>query len=310
MKESRLGVIDSLSAGLNLIAQRAWIVAIPILLDLWYWLGPRLSIAPILTQVKQNFVAAAAASMPDPQVTSMVTDMFDALAQHFNLFSLLSAGLMGVPSLVPAGSSAGIIEVRNWPALIGLGALLMVAGLAVGCLYLTLIAQGAREDSVDVPGLLRQAGEMWLRVMALALVVLFFFVALVVPFGFLVGLLMLASSGAALFFIGIFQVSLIWLGLYLYFVVYAILINRVGPLRAIWNSANVVARNFWSAVGLVILILVLRNGLSLVWQRLGDLGPAGTVIGIAGNAFVGAGLAAATLLYYRDRYRQWQQQAA
>ncbi|MFQ5856235.1 MAG: hypothetical protein ACE5LU_11390 [Anaerolineae bacterium] len=316
MEQDRLGIIDSLSAGLNLVAQRLWVIAIPVLLDLWYWRGPQLSIAPLLRQIEQALARSAPAAMPDAPVNiNAVNELLDALGQHFNLYSLLSASLpslLGVPSLMANASSdnASITEVHSWLAMIGLAAVLVLAGLAIGCLYLTLIAQGLSQQSVEPRALLRQASAMWLRVVALVLLVLFFAISLAVPFSFLISLLTFVSRGAASFLMGIFYMSIVWLGLYLYFVVYAIITDRVGPLRAIWNSANVVARNFWSALGLVLLVVVLSRGLSLVWHRLGEVHPIGTIIGIAGHAFIGSGLVAASLLFYRDRYQGWQQQMA
>ncbi|MFQ5341255.1 MAG: hypothetical protein ACE5F6_06865 [Anaerolineae bacterium] len=311
MEENRLGVIDSLSAGLNLITQRPWVVAIPVLLDLWYWRGPRLSVAPLFKQIEQLLVQSMPATAPQGPVDfKMVQDLLDTLGQRSNLFSLLSATVLGVPSLMVGDGSgnAGIIEMRSWLAMAGVGALLMLTGLAIGCLYLMLILQGVDEEPVEAGGLLRQAGALWLRVIALLLLIVFFAIALAVPFSLLLSLLTFISSAAVSFLAGIFYMAIIWLGLYLYFVVYAIMVNRVGPIRAIWNSANVVARNFWSASALVILIIVLTQGLALVWQRLGQMNPIGFIIGIAGNAFIGSGLVAASLLFYRDRYQRWQEQ--
>ncbi|RME42519.1 MAG: hypothetical protein D6791_17535 [Chloroflexi bacterium] len=313
MEESRLGVIDSLSAGLNLVAERLWIIAIPVLLDLWYWRGPRLSIAPLFKSIEGTIAGAATGSIPDASINiSGLIEVLDALAQQYNLFSLLSASLLGVPSLMANGNSGTVspIEVQSGLAVVGLAAILMLAGLAIGCVYLTLIAQGVQNQPLDPRALLNQAGALWLRVIALGLLIFFFAVALIVPFSFLIGLLTLVSTEVASFLMGILYMSIIWLWIYLYFVVYAIILNRVGPIRAIWNSANVVARNFWSALGLVILIVVLTRGLALVWQRIGALHPIGMVIGIAGHAFIGSGLAAASLLFYKDRYNRWMQQTA
>ncbi|MFQ5595407.1 MAG: hypothetical protein ACE5HA_14765, partial [Anaerolineae bacterium] len=311
VEENRLGVIDSLSAGLNLIAERPWVVAIPVLLDLWYWRGPRLSVAPLFKQIEQFLAQSMPATMPQGPVDfKVVQEMLATLGQRSNLFSLLSATVLGVPSLMAGGDSgnAGIIEIRSWLVLAGAGALLMLAGLAIGCLYLTLILQGVEEERIESVALLNRAGTLWVRVVALLLLILFFAIALAVPFSFLLSLLTFVSSAAVSFLAGVFYMAIIWLGLYLYFVVYAIMVNRVGPIRAIWNSANVVARNFWSALVLVILIIVLTQGLALVWQRLGQANPIGMIIGIAGNAFIGSGLVAASLLFYRDRYQRWQEQ--
>ncbi len=311
MEDSRIGIIDSLSAGLNFVTERIWVIAIPALLDLWYWLGPQLSVGPLFERLKQLLISSTSGAMPDAPIdVEMARQLLDALGQQFNLFSLLSASLMGMPSLMIGGSSDNVstIELQSWLALIGAGAFLLLAGLAIGCLYFTLIVQQMSDKPVDGRALLGRAGRMWLRIVALVLLILFIGIALFVPFSFLVGLLALLSGGVASFLMGLFYVSLIWIAIYLYFTVDAIAINNVGPLRAIWYSANVVARNFWSALGLIVLIFILSQGLSLIWRQLGDVHPLGMLVGIAGHAFVGTGLVAAGLLYYRDRYWHWQGQ--
>lgn len=309
MEESRIGVIDSLSAGLNLVAERVWVIAIPVLLDLWYWLGPQLSIQPLFERIQQILIQSTSAMTEAPFDVEAATEMLDLIGQQFNLFSLLSASLMGVPSLLAGGSptSAGMIQLRSWLALAGAAAFLVVVGIAIGSLYFTFIVQGVGQRSDDPRTLLRRTGLLWLRVLGLILLVLFFGVALFVPFAFLIGLLTMLSGGVASILMGLFYVSLIWIAIYLYFAVDAMALNDVGPLRAVWNSANVVVRNFWSALGLVILIFLLSQGLALIWQRLGEVHPVGMVVGITGHAFIGSGLVAASLLFYRDRYRRWQE---
>jgi len=310
---NRLGVIDSLSAGLNFVVGRLWIVLIPVLLDFWYWLGPRLSVAPLVRQV-EAFVATAAqqSNVVTPLSIEEMQQVLEGLSQHFNLFSLLSAGLLGMPSLMGSASAGigGVIEVHSWLVLLGLVPLLTLVGFAIGCLYLTLIANGLRAESPPPMAILRQTGLTWLRVLGLALILLFIAIAIGVPFAFLVSLVALLSPGVAMFLFALFYMSTVWIALYLYFVVDAIVINEVGPLRAIWYSANVVARNFWSALGLILLIMLLSAGLSFVWAGLGRIHPLGTVIGIAGHAFIGTGLVAASLIFYRDRYTLWQKEQA
>ena len=311
MEERRLGVIDSLSAGLNLVSQRLWIILIPVLLDLWYWRGPRLSIAPLLNQIKQLIMRSVPQEVPAAPVSiEMAVSMLDIWGERLNLFSLLSTSVLGVPSLMASGvaGQGRIVEVSSWAMLVGLAVPLLLAGLAIGCLYLTLIVQGVRFKPTTPADLLRQAGAMWLRVVALGLLLLLLTFFLVLPFLFMVSLLTFLSGGLASFLLGIFYVGVIWLTLYLFFVIDAIAINEVGPVRAIWNSVNVVARNFWSALGLIVLIYVLGLGLSLIWIRLAEAHPMGTLLAIAAHAFIGSGLAAAGLIFYRDRYLRWQNQ--
>jgi hypothetical protein len=315
VEENRLGVIDSTATGLDVVTQRPWLIVIPVLLDLWYWLGPKLSAAPLFAQVANRMAAATAEAMSGAAMDSAVTavpSFVEALGQRFNLFELLLVGSLSMPNLMGFGRphNLGVIELNSWLAAIGVGAALGLLGVAIGCLYLMLLVWGLDGRAADARQLLNRAGEAWVRVVATIMLALFFGVSFVVPFLFLVAMVGQLSGGAAAFLMGLFYVGLIWLLIYLFFVVAAIFINRTNPLRAVWYSANVVARNFGSAVGLVLVIMILSQGLGLVWQRLGAAHPIGMLVGIAGHGFIGTALIAATLIFYRDRFRHWQRQAA
>ena len=67
-----LGVIDSLGHGLQAVVTHLPLLILPLLLDLFLWLGPQLSIAPLLSQalafVRANpeFASALNQQLPDP----------------------------------------------------------------------------------------------------------------------------------------------------------------------------------------------------------------------------------------------------
>jgi hypothetical protein len=97
-----------------------------------------------------------------------------------------------------------------------------------------------------------------------------------------------------------------WLSFYLAFLAAALVTSDVSIWRAIWNSFNVVLRNFWSTLWLFVLINLIGGGLTILWQRF-STGSWMTWIAIAGNAFIGSSLIAASLVFYQDRYQRWQQ---
>jgi hypothetical protein len=100
-----------------------------------------------------------------------------------------------------------------------------------------------------------------------------------------------------------------WVSFYGVFVVAALSVNQVSIWRAIWNSFNVVLRNYWSTLGLFILINLIGGGLTLLWQQF-STGSWLTFLGIVGNAYVGTGLVTASLIFYQDRYTRWQELVA
>ena len=97
---------------------------------------------------------------------------------------------------------------------------------------------------------------------------------------------------------------MVWLSIALFFAVPAIILDEVGVGNAIWRSVNVVGRNFWPTIGLILLSFFLSLGFSIIWQRLG-VTRLGLVVSIIGNAYIGSGLVADSLVFYGDRRRRW-----
>jgi hypothetical protein len=130
--------------------------------------------------------------------------------------------------------------------------------------------------------------------------------ALGLPYLFLSGLLMLLSPPVGVIAVVILQLISFWIWIYIGFAAEAIVIGGQGPLRAIYASFNLVRRNFWSTLGfLAISAFIIPLGLGVVWQAL-----AGSTVGLAiaaiASSYIGCGLVAARMIFYRERIRSTQ----
>ena len=306
-------MIDALATGLTVVARRIGVVLIPVILDCFYWLGPRVSIAPLMRQIKQ-LLDLWAQDLPTSQVDqlALLRDLVTR-AEEANLFGLLSPGVLGVPhfegwqKLVPQGATAsGVIEVGSWVSFLGLFVLLTMLGWLVGSAYLVLVAQGVREVPWSSGRLIRHILVVWLSIIGLAAVMLTLGVVVMGPLSLTTALVTLINPGMGSLMVGLVWVFSLWIALHLFFTIDALVLEQITPLRAMWNSFNVVRRNFWSALGLILLMTILGRGLALVWEAL-SVNPAGVLVGITGNALVGTGLVAASLAFYQDRLRRWRQ---
>ncbi len=235
-------------------------------------------------------------------------------AREVNFFSLLASGPVSVPSLLasmPAmNTSSPQITIRDGAVFWGVIVLLTVAGLFLGCLYLGLLAQAVRDDRIEIG---RWLGRVWIHWLRLLVVGIFFLLAaagLFVPSFFVVAIVSLVSPAAGTFVSTVFGLGLLWFGIWmavhLFFVADAVILGESGPWSAVWNSFQVVARNFWPALGLIILISVITDGLFLIWSRM-TATAWGMTVAIVANAYIGAGLAAATLIFYQERFNMWQE---
>lgn len=326
-----MGLIDTLTGGFKIAQRRPWLVILPVAVDLWLWLGPRLSIQPFIDGL---LALLSPANLP-PELVQTVGPTQELLAgagTRFNLWWLVSNSItwlrLVMPGLAdPARIGAEQVSAVPTLALILWVPLLLVLGLGLGTAFLTAVASqlkvippspasGAEQDKATPASPAPTAG-FWLRrglrtwglatvFGALAFLVLFA-VSLALSIVMAPVLLVAPQVGAGLTTVValLFTWMMVWLYFMLYFVVAALVTDGVSLGQAVWRSFNVVSRNFWPTLGLVLLTIVILSGFGLIWQRLAVHSPGGVLLAIAGNALLLTGLTAARLLFYRDRCAAW-----
>ncbi len=314
-----LGVISSLRAGFSVVNNRLELALFPLALDLFLWLGPRLSIKPIIGMLMQALDQFTAYST-DPQVAQQMTVMhtfFTDLGNQYNLFSVLSTAPLGVPSLMagrmPASVPAGV-PLTIWPVTspffhLDLFILFCLMGLFLGALYFNCIAQQIRAKRLDVRQLLQQVWGDWVRLavfavlallaLALALAPVWILGVLVAMFLPLIGVLVLLAS-----------ISIVMWGVfYLGFSVPAMILQRRGLFGGIWDSLRVAQWSLPGTVSLYTALFVISLLLSVVWNLVSPDSWV-TLAALGGNALVTTALVAAAFVFYQDRYRWWGEMRA
>jgi hypothetical protein len=290
------GVVDSLSAGFGVVNEQPWIILIPVLLDLFFLFGPRVSIAPIVSQIvtQPSFTRAFGADATAPAIT---------FAEEANLLGLLSPAGVSLPTIVPAlklaRGSFMFLDSAGGAVLLGFAAIL--GGSLLGCIYRAILAQQARDGGLSPLGLLREAVVAWYRLLVLVLLLFTAGIVVIFPLAFLAALASLATAAATAVMTAIVVTVALAAQLYLFFAPDAIFISRVGPIQAIRRSVAVVHAGVWSALTLAILITVILVGTGQVWIALASQASWGLALGIVGNAYIASGLVAASMLFYRER---------
>jgi len=307
------GLIDTLQAGFNTVNRNVWLLALPIVIDLFLWWGPQPSAGPIL----ERWLAQA----PPPQLAAGLGPGFEenrlsALeglrrgegAARYNLLSLLAPPLVGVPIFHDARGEGPLLPLDSPASAVAVVLASIVLGLTLAALFYGLLAQGVREGRAGLRSFMPDFAQL-----AVWVVALFFLVVGVLVFagGPLIALFVatqaMGSQSVAAGLASVMAAVLVGVGLwafvYLFFTPDALYVSRVPPLIAIQHSIRVVRYNFWSSVGLMLLMLLITAGLSVLWQQLATtLRTAGVAVGIVGHIYISAGLAAASMTYYRERF--------
>ena len=310
------GLIDTLQAGFNAVNRNVWLLVFPIAIDLFLWWGPQPAAGPIL----ERWLAQA----PPSQLSAALGQGFEENrrasleqlrrgegAARYNLLSFLAPPLapplMGVPVFQPRGEGPVLpLDSPGSAAAVILAAL--VLGLTLSTLFYGLLAQGVRDGRAALGRFLPDFAQLTLWLVALFLL---FVGAVIFAVGPLAALYIATqsmgpqsvASGLASVLAAVFVGVGLWAFVYLFFTPHALYVNRVPPLIALQNSIRVVRHNFWSAVGLMLLMLLISIGLSVLWQQLAvSVRTAGVAMGMVGHIYISAGLAAAGMTYYKERF--------
>lgn len=302
-------LVETISEGFGAVNRRLWVLLIPVVLDLFYWLGPRLSLQPLaertLALMRALNPQAADAAQWQQLEQQMITPPapIDLSPLHslanMNMLPKFLNLLTPLIQTPPPPLTPVIWHVGSIPTLFGTIALINLVSLVAITLYLVPLADAVRGRGEQQQGwrpLLRVFGSLLSIVVLLTGVLLLVIVpfglafAIVTPLNFVLGQL-IATFGIAL---------VCWLLFTASFSFDAVVISSAGPLRALLTSLLVVQRSFWSALGLFLIGWVILWGMSLVWSPLAAT-TAGLLAAVLGSAYLSSGLAAAHLIFYRDR---------
>ncbi len=281
-------------------------MVLPILLDAFLWLGPRLSAYPLFKSLMDMLNAPDVLEALGPAQASQMDAMqklIDQAGQMFNLFWWLSPTLLGVPGLMVGAPvekiPAGLPSV--WPissALVyfGLFLALNLLGLGLAAGYWGLLSSRVRQERISLGRIL----GLWWGLFKIA--VLLTVVALIVGFPTL-----LVATLASLFSLiaGQFVVMLggsltVWVLFYAIFTIHGLALRDVRVWPAVRVSVALMRTQFVPAMSLILLSFGIYLGLGFVWS----IPPSDSWLraaGILGHAFTVTGLFTATALFYMDR---------
>jgi hypothetical protein len=293
------GLIASLAAGFDTTASHAGIILIPVLLDLFLWLGPHLRIEVVLKPLE-----AAFQSLPTSPEATMTQEILRQFARNFNLLSVFRTLPVGIPSLLagtmPLTNPFGTVvwvEFKDTMQFIGWWGMLTLAGWIGGGLYYKWISQVTQP--VRSPATLTHTARAVWHTIVLSVMWILVGLAVGIPAVILLGTLALFSAGLAQFVMLLGMFFLLWMLPAIFFSAHGIFAYGQNAGASLVSSLRMM-RFTLPASGLFILsAFLISQGLSLLWQ----VPPTNswmTLVGIAGHAFVSSALIAASFVYYRN----------
>lgn len=303
----------SLRAGFDAVANHLAVILLPVLLDLWLWLGPHVRIKTLLSDFQTYLVSSPNwDAIQSGAILETYQVMLEEAALRLNLMMSLRSFPIGVPSLMAArlpievpGGAPLFWEISNGWVVIGLVFALFLIGLGIGSLYFSLVAQAAIGGKVEWRKTLRNWPWAMLQVLSLTLALLI--VLLVISLPTSCALSVISWGGISLGQVGIllFIGIMMWMAFPLVFTPHGIFADHNNVLYALRRSIRVTRLTLPTTALLFLAILVISEGLDILWRVPAENSWL-TLLGMGGHAFVTTGLLAATYVYYRDADR-WVQ---
>lgn len=297
-----IGVIKSVAAGFDKIAAQPLLLIPPILLDIFLWFGPRLTIPSVFEQLVKFLITPAGA---EEVIVEQLRSSFLELGTRVNLFSTLSIYPAGISTLMagrrPIASPVGegsTFPLTNPFLIIGSLVLIMAIGQGIGAQFHRWIARQVAPNEELI--------EQWnASIKAILLAGLVFSLAFLILFGFslvaVLASLLLPLFGFMVAFLGFSFI--LWAFIYLIFTPHGIILYRLGIVRAMMESTTLVRWNVLPVVGYLGLAYVITYLTNIVWA-MPDEGSWFSLLAVVGHAFVSATLLAGSYAFYQDR-RSW-----
>ncbi len=297
----------SLAVGFEFTAQSLELLLLPILLDLFLWLGPRLSLAPLMERVAGFWRAVIPAGEVVEGYAELLAD-WEKLGEHSDLFALLSpAPGLGVPSLLamrpaldnPLGRRP-IIPVESFAGFLFGVVVILVIATALYALYLAQVGRAfhaASETPLPSP---TSPWSIWKRLLGGFALLFAFVLFAIVPVLSIIGLLSWLSAGLATVIEMLFFSALLFLLFHLVYFLPALVLFGRSLWSAIRESLTLTHLYFNETLMLWMAIAVIEMGMNFVWT----LPPStswGCIVGIVGHAFIDTALLASLFYFYQQR---------
>lgn len=295
------GVIETIGVAFTRLIARPWIVLGPILLDLWLWLGLKITAGPLMLKVADEV-------RPIDTAGDSVAGFIERQA-GYNLTELTSMNLFMVrmPTFLPLVGSERSLPFSGWSPeftqgpwwlLAAMVPALLAAGFVIGAAYLLMLGDVSRgrPPRFDARRTLTASYRIVFWVLTgIGLLVLLTWPLLVAQGVFL-------YTGSGIIGILLFLISIpTGVGFILFFFsVYAIVLDESSATQSFRSSYRVVRAYGWESLAFIVSYMIVTGGFPFVWRQLIDEAP-GTLIAIFGNAFVSTGMIAAGMIYYEDR---------
>lgn len=285
-------VIKTLINGFNIVANNIYLIVFPVIIDLFIWLFPGISIEKFSQPILQTF-SELSADLPADGL-----DLITELLANFNMFTLLRTLPIGVASLFSASliqenpiNATPNFEISGFGQFLLIAFLINLIGILLGGIYYRQVAD------LSTKPIRPRFEKQLLRVLLLSGAWLLFFMIINIPIALLFVLVGLLGGFLQTLVSIVLMIPASWLLLIVYYSYYPLFLNDSGVITAVRKTLHIIRYSAPTLGWFSIIALLISQGLNLLWVSAPAVSWV-SLVGIFGHAFISAGLLAASFIYF------------
>jgi hypothetical protein len=296
------GIINSIKAGFDIIATHITAILLPLLLNLFLWLGPRLHMDALFNSVKADMMSIWKTGGISAEDIQSAMDLYEKTLPKINLFWIFHTIPIGISSLfLPQGVSRtplgdpAILQVSA-ASLFGWIFLLTLFGWIGGGIYFRSIAWLAMADKDAQPV---SASHAIVQTILISISWGILFVIIGVPVFVVLAVVLQLNAFIANLLVLVLSLASMWVIVPLFFWPHGVFIKRQNVITSILSSLQMTRFTLPTSSMFVLTVFLLTFGLNFLWS----IPPEDswiTLLGIFGQSFVATALLAGSFVYYRD----------
>lgn len=300
-------IIRAIRSGFDAIANRVYIILIPVILDLWLWLGPHIQIKGLMASFLTTLSTTPGFDPTNSEVMLPADpEIWQAAIERINLMMLLRSYPVGIPSLMssilPLDAPTGEVffsDVTSPISVILLSVVISLIGILFGTFYFMIVAQATFEGRVRLSRAFIEWPRKALHTLSLTFGSGGILLVLLIPAMCILSFVTIGGIPVSQIAVVILSGMLVWVLFPLGLTPLGIFTHRMSLLGAVQRSIVVVRMTLPTTALFFLIVIGIGQVLEVLWCVPGE-GSWFELVGVAGHAFVSSALLAATFVYYRD----------